>query len=106
MLHLSSKGNLSAPQSYREQLRAARELPDGLPEAEAATPEERAAAEEMRRSDEIFAADHVSMGWCGAGYVASCALAIGVVPILYPPAKWCAHCDQAWTDHICFVLSP
>lgn len=31
------------------------------------------------------------MGWCAAGYVASCALAIGVVPLLYPPAKWCAR---------------
>ncbi len=97
-MYLSSKGNLSAPQSYREQLRQARELPNGLPEAEAATPEERAAAEEMRRNDEIFAADHVSMGWCAAGYVASCALAIGVVPVLYPPAKWCAYLDQARTD--------
>ena len=43
----------------------------------------------MARNDEIFAQDHVSMWWCGAGYIASCALAIGVVPVLYPPAKWC-----------------
>jgi hypothetical protein len=78
-------------QSYREQRRRARELPDGLPEPEAGTPAERAAADVLRRSDEIFAQDRLSMGWCAAGYVASCALAIGVVPLLYPPAKWCAR---------------
>ena len=76
-------------QAYREQRRASRSLPNGIPPPEPATAEERREAEIMARNDEIFAQDHVSMWWCGAGYVASCALAIGVVPVLYPPAKWC-----------------
>ena len=76
-------------QAYREQRRASRSLPNGIPPPEPATAEERREAEIMARNDEIFAQDHVSMWWCGAGYVASCALAIAVVPVLYPPAKWC-----------------
>lgn len=76
-------------QAYREQRRASRSLPNGIPPPEPATVEERREAEIMARNDEIFARDHVSMWWCGAGYIASCALAIVVVPVLYPPAKWC-----------------
>ncbi|KAK9836321.1 hypothetical protein WJX81_005210 [Elliptochloris bilobata] len=75
-------------ESYRDQRRRSRSLPDGMPPAEPATAAERHAAEIMARNDEIFAQDHVSMWWCAAGYVASCALAIGIVPALYPPAKW------------------